>query len=254
MPLIIDKRMSIFKIRTVWFGNAPYEDRGVDRIVHMHCRDKIDAPGFNRETTSTLVLNVADGLDAVWDGMDGDCRKKIRRAEKEGFNIHVNSDYEEYVQMHRDFWKSKKLPLYDTRVLEQTEDFIRRYGTLFTAELNGRLLCGYMAIHDDEYMRGLQAASRRLETDEYLKKMIGFGNRLLVWKAIEYADSKGILQFDLGGYYTGEAPNPELEGINRFKRGFGGQLRERHSYSKDYSFSIRAARRTAAIWNKITGR
>jgi len=153
--------------------------------------------------------------------------------------------------MEKDFRKNKKMPPYDTRIMENSEEYVKKYGTLFTAELNGQQLCCYLAIHDDKYMMGLQAASRRLETDEYLRKMIGFGNRMLVWEAIKYADSKGICQYDLGGYYAEETLDPEMEGINRFKRGFGGHLNERHSYFKDYSISLKAARKATAIWNRI---
>lgn len=247
MPLVTDKKISMFKLRTVWFGDRPYDDDGVDGISHLYCMEREDAKGFSRETLSTLVLDLSHGLDLVWENMAGDCRKFIRRSEKEGFKVSTNTHLEEFIQMNKDFRRSKKLTPYN-----YSEDFIRNHGTLFTAELNGQILCGYLAIHDDNYMRGLQAVSRRLETDESFRKMISFGNRLLIWEAISYAYSKGLHSFDMGGYYVDAHPDPEMERINRFKRGFGGQVTERHSYFKDYSVVLRAARKTADLWNKIT--
>ncbi|NLT37140.1 MAG: hypothetical protein GXX95_03150 [Methanomassiliicoccus sp.] len=249
MPLVTDKKISMFKLRTVWFSDRPYDDEGIDSICHLHCIDVVDAKGFSRETLSTLVLDLSHGLDPVWENMAGDCRKFIRRSEKEGFTVNRNAHIVEFIQMNKDFRRSKKLAPYN-----YSEDFIRDHGTLFTAELNGQILCGYLAIHDDKYMRGLQAVSRRLETDESIQKMISFGNRLLVWEAINYAYNKGLSSFDLGGYYSDAHPDPEMERINRFKRGFGGQVTARHSYLKDYSAVLKAGRRTAGLWNKITHR
>lgn len=249
MPLVTDKQISMFKLRTVWFSDRPYDDEGIDSICHLHCKDMVDAKGFSRETLSTLVLDLSHGLDPVWENMAGDCRKFIRRSEKEGFKVNTNAYLEEFIQMNKDFRKNKKLAPYN-----YSEDFIREHGTLFTAELDGRILCGYLAIHDDEYMRGLQAVSRRLDIDESFRKLISFGNRLLTWEAISYAYNKGLSSFDMGGYYVGTHPDPEMERINRFKRGFGGQVTERHSYFKDYSAALKAARKTASLWNNITRR
>lgn len=246
MPLVTDKDVSIFKLRTIWFEERPYDVKGVDSLCHMYCREKVDERGFARESLSTLVLDLTGGSDPIWSGMDNDCRKYIRRAEKEGFRVNLNTGQDQFLQMNKDFRRTKNLSQY-----EYSEEFVKNHGTLFTAELNGDTLCCYLAIHDDRTMRGLQAVSTRFEVDADRKKMIGFGNRLLVWEAIRYAESKGIGEFDLGGYYVGERPDAEMEGINRFKRGFGGQLVERHSYLKDYSIPLRLTRKAVEGWNRI---
>jgi hypothetical protein len=112
VPLVTDKRVSTFKVRTVWFDDHPYDEDGFDSISHMYCKQKVDVRGFSRETLSTLVIDLSPGLDAVWKEMAGDCRKWIRRAEKEGFKVNLNKDQELFVKMNNDFRRSKGLSPY----------------------------------------------------------------------------------------------------------------------------------------------
>lgn len=62
----------------------------------------------------------------------------------------------------------------------------------------------------------------------------GHGNRLAIWEMIRSAKQEGLVEFDFGGYATGELVE-ELKGINKFKLSFGGGIRDKFSYSKSYS-------------------
>ena len=80
---------------------------------------------------------------------------------------------------------------------------MRRYGTLFVAELEGELLCGTFYLEDQDNIRALIGASRRLDVDKTKARLMGDADKLIDWVAINYAREKGIKVFDLGGYYTG---------------------------------------------------
>jgi lipid II:glycine glycyltransferase (peptidoglycan interpeptide bridge formation enzyme) len=53
--------------------------------------------------------------------------------------------------------------------------------------------------------------------------------------------------YDMGGYYTGKEPDPQKEGINRFKDSFGGQVVTHYIYQKDYSLLYYLGRKILSL-------
>jgi hypothetical protein len=74
------------------------------------------------------------------------------------------------------------------------------------------------------------------------QSLIGAANRLKIWEAIQYAKNAGIGKFDMGGYYTGKKADPQKEGINIFKKSFGGDIVTNYIYEKDYSMAYTLAK------------
>ena len=99
-----------------------------------------------------------------------------------------------------------------------------KYGTIFTAEVDRDILGGLLFLENENNIRWLIGASKRLDVDRDKAVLIGCANRLMIWEAIQYAKQKVIKEFDLGGYYTGNDMNDPRNSINTFKRGFGGRL------------------------------
>ena len=112
---------------------------------------------------------------------------------------------------------------------------MKKYGTLFTAEFNGEILLGRFYLEDKNNIRALFSASKRFKVDKEKARLIANANKLLTWNAIKYAKEKGIKEYDLGGYYTGEKKDIQKENINIFKNSFGGKLVTHYIYEKDYS-------------------
>jgi len=112
---------------------------------------------------------------------------------------------------------------------------------LFTAEWEGEVLGGCYFIHDEENIRWLVGASKRLEVDRKKATLIGNANRLIIWEAIKWAKERGIKEFDLGGYSLEAESNPNdpRYGINKFKKSFGGKLVTRYFYYKDCSKKLK---------------
>jgi lipid II:glycine glycyltransferase (peptidoglycan interpeptide bridge formation enzyme) len=74
-----------------------------------------------------------------------------------------------------------------------------------------------------------------LNVDKEKARLISNANKLTVWNAIKYAKEKGIKEFDMGGYYTGEKKDIQKENINIFKKSFGGKSATHYICKKDYS-------------------
>ena len=157
------------------------------------------------------------------------CRRFINRAKRENIKIKINQDYEKFIEVNSSFRKKKGL-----NPSEKIET-MKRYGTLFSAEIDGEFLSGVFYLEDKNNIRGWFGASKRFETDKEKQKLIGDANRLIHWEAIKYSKTKKIKQFDWGGYYTGKIRDEQRERINNFKTSFGGKIITQYIYQKDYS-------------------
>lgn len=233
--LEIDYKRFIFKTKEIWFSDYPFDIIDYDRIIFRDCKNKVDYKGFTRNEFSTLTIDLTQDLDTIWKNMNEYCRKKINRAIKKNVTLKINQKFEEFDKIQKSFRKTKGLGS------GENINIMKRYGTLFIAELEGEVLCGVFYLEDKNNIRGWYAASKRLEVDKEKQKIIGDAHRLIYWEAIKYAKAKGIKLFDFGGYYTAEKIDPQMEGINEFKRLFGGKLVTHYIYYKYYSIFYKIA-------------
>ena len=165
------------------------------------------------------------------------CRYEINRAKRDGVIIKINQNFDEFCEMDRSFREKKGLGIGSLR-----PEFMRRYGTLFTAEVSRETIAGQFYLDDEKNIRWLVGASKRLEVDRDKAIVIGCANRLMLWEALKYAKEKGIKEFDFGGYYTGGDTNDPRYSINLFKKSFGGKLTTLYNYDKVYSRAYKWAR------------
>ncbi|UCE75217.1 MAG: peptidoglycan bridge formation glycyltransferase FemA/FemB family protein, partial [Methanomassiliicoccales archaeon] len=186
--------------------------------------------GFTRQEAATLVINLTQDLDVIWKNMNKTCKNLINKAMRQKIVVRLSENYEEFYKMLTRFRKKKGL----SGLIERF-DVIRKYGTLFVAEFDRKTLAGNIYLEDDNNIRWWIGASKRLDVDKNMQKMIGDANRLLIWEAMKYAKEKGIKEFDMGGYYTGGDKNDPTYTINIFKQGFGGELTMYYTYERDYS-------------------
>jgi lipid II:glycine glycyltransferase (peptidoglycan interpeptide bridge formation enzyme) len=235
--LEIERKTFVFKNKEIWFADCPYDVEGCDSVSFMECKREVDFSGFECYDFETLVVDLTQGLDAIWGNVTRNCRKHIYRAQREGINVRINENFDEFYEINKSFRRKKGLA-----GLIVHPEFMKRYGTLFTAELNDEVIAGLFWLEDESNIRALIASSRRLDVVSEKANIIGNANRLLYWEGIKYAKEKGIKECDLGGYYTGENKDDQRHAINTFKQGFGGQLVTRYNCYKVYSRTNKLAR------------
>lgn len=235
------KVSGIFQTGEVWFSESPRDLSGYHSLTFRQCRVKGDFAGFERSDFTTLVIDLTQDEDSLWQNLSPkSCRYKINRGMREGITISVSDKYEEFERMYTDFAEQKKLG--DSGY---TIEQLRKDGTLFFAEYENQTIAGQLYLEDKDgrsSIRLLLGCSRRLDDDKEKSKIIGFANRYLVWEAMKYAKGKGITEFDFGGFYTGSDPDPERENINTFKKSFGGELVTHYDYKKAYSSAYKFVR------------
>ena len=231
-----DRHIMGFKTRTIWLSDSPFDVEGIDSAYFYACRTKVDMPGFLRKDLATIEIDLTKDIDHVWSMLNSKCRSGIRRAEKDGVIIHMDQGHEVFLKLNDEFRTMKGLDHHTFPIA-----FAKEKGKLFIAEMNGEIISGILFLNDGNTLLGMISASRRMDTENGALRNISNANRLLWWSAIDYAKESGLDQVDMGGYYIGSEPNPQAEGINEFKRRFGGEVIRSYEYRKDYTFKIRMA-------------
>ena len=235
--LRIDKKIYKFKIIEVWFADTPSYVGKCDSIVFRACKNKVDVGGFKREEFTTLTIDLTQDIKTIWDNMKRkSCQYAINRALRDNVQVSVSEEYQEFYNINKVFREKKGLP-----VSHESVETMQRYGTLFTAKVGGEMLGGQFYLADDDNIRWLLGASKRLEVGKESATLIGNANRLMIWEAIKYAKQKGIKEFGLGGC-TAISNGQEYDSIDRFKLSFGGNLTTHYTYCKDYSMLYKITR------------
>jgi len=237
--LAIDRRFLAFRRKDFWFCERPFEVTDCDGVIFYSCPDKVDVPGFVRRDFTTIAIDLTQDEDRLWKGIDFWTRKKINKADNKGVEVMIDCHHEEFYDIYRAFRREKGLVPYSL-----DPAFMKTYGTLFVASLDGEIVAGHFFLSDGHHIRGLITGSKRLEADRYRANIIGYANRLIVWEAMKYARQKGIREYDMGGYYTGPAGDEQMERINAYKASFGGSVTTRYHYEKSYSRLFSLAQQT----------
>ena len=244
--LEIDSIKYGFKTRTIWFSETPFDVSGYDRVVFRACTKDVDVEVFSKQEFTTLIIDLRQDLEIMWRQMSkSSCRSAINKAKRDGIDILIDQEYNAFIDINNKFRMAKGLPAYNVDV-----EFMKNYGTLLVSKIDETILGGQLYLNDDNNMRWLLGASKRLEVTANTQPLVGAANRLMIWEAIQYAKNIGIKWFDMGGYYTGKKPNPQMEGINLFKKSFGGDIVTHYTYEKDYSMAYTLAKKAYRMYNK----
>jgi lipid II:glycine glycyltransferase (peptidoglycan interpeptide bridge formation enzyme) len=207
----------------VWFGEEPAFARGVD-IVQYRFRS---SPVASARATPLLsmVTDLTHGGEAIAGRFGKDCRYKIRRAEtKDGLRAQFSAEPESRLDAFADFFdafaKQKGHSRCDRHWLRAASEagqlaLSAAYRGEDALVWHAHVLCGTTA--------GLQyTASHFRGQDNDFRALVGRANRWLHWKDMLKLKSMGFERYDWGGLFADES-TPEREGINRFKRDFGGE-------------------------------
>ena len=205
----------------------------------MYCSyrgDKSKIPSYYKVIKGdSCFTDLTVGMDAVLASMKSNTRNEIRRAEREGCVFSVVDDMNEFIPFHNDFCASKNLPDYVNR------SRLAKYGDrllLTKVSHNGIVLAMHANIIDSESKMALLILSSSLRLAECVdRKMIGWGNRFLHFKELEYFKDNGYETYDWSGVCLD--PNDPRYSIGQFKLGFGGKIIDSWTLeSPMYSFLV----------------
>lgn len=221
----------MFKIKQVCFSEFPFDINGCDILEFSGCKYKMRLDGFTCTPQTTSIIDLTQDLKEIWKNMSkSSCRYAIKKAERDGVTVKKSQRYHEFKEINKSFRRAKGLPPTPKKLMEIFE----KCAVLFFAEYGREILAGQVYVTDGHAIRWLIGASRRLEVDAN-KGLIGNANKLVIWEAIRFAKTSGMKEFDMGGIYTGDDKDDQRTAINKFKLGFGGEIKTYFNYRKVYS-------------------
>lgn len=225
----------LFSTRWIWFS-SPHDIEQVDEVVFLDYHAG-EYPGFRRKEGVTSVIDLTQSEEVLWDAMrDKFICKQIRRGESLGIMVREGV-LADFAPLYASLRKSKRLPLSDLAPVVSV-------GRILIAEApQSGILSGGLFIGDGTNVRAYALASKRFTArDGHTRELIGYGNRMIVWEAMQLFKQEGYRALDLGGINP-DSSNQEDDSLAEFKEAFGGARTPYYFYRKTYSPYVRSLRR-----------
>lgn len=229
---MIDVRKRSFGIgyRYVWFAETPDLLQAIRPVVFAQCRRTTPLLGFVRRSFTTSVVDLSAPAEALLKNMSESGAYNIRRAKRDGVTTREVQTRSEFLDFYAAAAPSVGLgPLTPLEFVGWGEQTIA-----LAADLGGEALVMHCYLIDRQKSRARQLYSVSLHRSLSSKEgrvLTARANRLLHYDAMLLFKSKGLAEFDLGGYAKNSA-DPRLASIAEFKGSFGGrEVREDHFVS-----------------------
>lgn len=219
----------------IWYNNENVINK-VDLLRYKFIQDKNDSAYF-LENLFTILIDLSMNEDEIFSLFKKNTKYEINRAiNKDNIKCGILLDYgsdniekiNEYINYYNDFAKSKKRSLIK---IDDIQQFINMKNICIRyAKKDDEVLSMHAYVISDNIVRLHQSCSLfRNSNDIEYKNMVARANRLLHWDDILFFKQKGILLYDLGGWYGGKTNEEQLL-INKFKESFGGKIKQEYSY------------------------
>ena len=178
---------------------------------------------------STVLLDLGQPEETILRGMKSKTRYNIGLAERKGVEVVEGSDAElpAWYALYRETARRDRITLHSEGYYRRLFSLAREYGPgapelrLLLARYQEELLGGIIvALRGGRawYLYGASSTSRRNLMFTYA----------LQWRAIRLARDKGCTSYDLFGIPSSDDPGHPMQGLWRFKTGFGGRIVNRY--------------------------
>jgi lipid II:glycine glycyltransferase (peptidoglycan interpeptide bridge formation enzyme) len=192
------------------------------------------APGFRAspheiQPPRTLVVNLDGSDDQILARMKQKTRYNIRLARRKGVVIRQANDIDVFYQLMQVTGERDAFGVHSKDYYQRALELFEPYGKcgLFCAEFDGQPLASLM-----DFAHGARSWYFYGASSNQHRHLMA--NYLLQWRAMQWAKSRGCIEYDLWG--VPDEDNEALEtnflerrdglwGVYRFKRGFGGRLK-----------------------------
>ncbi len=239
-----DFNVLFFKNKVIHYSDTIFNIDGYSSISFRAVKNKIDAPSFSCNKEICYIIDLTQSLEEIWNNMNRNAHRNIKKAEKEGINIEFNKGYQEFYKMYEDHLKSKKhLKWYNIHKLDE----IKKHGTLVIAKYGNDIISGSVFLEDENNIIYWITASYRYSPKKIIRQLSGNATYLIHWEIIKYAKLKDIKEYNLGPCAYDDRVNKKLQ---QFKKSLGSEPHTYYKYCKDYNFVYKLMRKS---YQKLTG-
>ncbi|MBQ8472243.1 MAG: hypothetical protein IJ501_01925 [Bacilli bacterium] len=238
MKSVIYKNKFGLKSAHIWFKNTLNEGENADIIKAFGVSSNLKN-GIKKEQ-NTLIINLKDNEDVIYNNINKTVRYEINRCEKENIKFEF---YDSSMLKNNSEIVSKFKDCYDNMYKAKGLDTFLNIND-FNKYIDSNLLVLTIAVDNeneelayhvyvvtDEKVRLLYSCSN-FRSDSSKKSLIGRANKYLHWKDILKFKQENKIEYDFGGINSFTDPN----GIDKFKLAFGGEQRKYYNVIYGNSF------------------
>jgi hypothetical protein len=219
--IIIRKRKAGLNATQKWFSDKV---KGLDCLsimIYKQVDFEIRASAFFYcEMFHTLHSDLTLADEEIVKKISSTVRNEIKRAEREGCVFNPLESKENFILLYNDFAKQRGIAcLTIDKLMELNENLI-----LTSTSVDGELTAvhSYLVDYDLKKVRLLHSGTQRF-SEELDRNMIARSNKFLHYKDLIHFKKDGFRVYDWGGI-TFDTEDKGLQGINKFKESFGGEL------------------------------
>ena len=206
----------------VWYDEELPDSSSVDVVLYRQRPTPI--PGARTTPSLTLVVDLSRPADSILESFGKDCRYKVKRADsRDGlcaeFILEPENRLEEFCAFYDAFAAEKGLrPSYHAWLYAAC---VARQLVLTRVTRDGEALVwhAFLVYGENAWLQYTGSCFRN--RDSHYRAVVGRANRWLHWQEMLRFREQGMVRYDWGGLFEDESA-PEREGINRFKKEFGG--------------------------------
>jgi len=215
------------KRRIIWFGSQPSIWNCFTTVYKQSAQCK-PAAGYKREAFYTKIIDLSQEENAIQRGFKKNTLYEVNRAVRDGVLTTVENNHKNFLTFYNLFAPTKNLsPINSSKIKCYGQNLIVTKAIYENLDI---VMHSYVVDSTLKRVRLLHTASLyRNEDSVEMKAIIGRANRLLHFTDMCHFKKLGFTEYDLGGYAL-NTEDKVLEGINRFKDGFGGFLREESDF------------------------
>ena len=224
-----------FWIKSESLAEDSLSDVSGDAITQIIPEAKNPPNGFISSSQSiqpmrSLVIDIRSGEDVILSRMKQKTRYNIKLALKRGVIVKTSNDIESFSKIMNVTGNRDGFGVHDHQYYKSVYQIFnpRNECQLLTAEYQGETLASIMVFTQGKrawYLYGASSNEKRELMPTYI----------LQWEAIRWARKRGCIEYDLWGVPDADLTqleenftqrNDNLWGVYRFKRGFGGELKQ----------------------------
>lgn len=171
-----------------------------------------------------FILDLKLSVEELWKNVHSKHRNSIRRGEKNNLELKIGGLelIDEYILISNETYKRSGILDGDNNYYKNLINGLENNSNVFLVYKNGELQAGGLFYYNSSIAYYLHGASKSHPEP-------GSANYLL-WKSILYFKEKRVSKFSFVGYRYNPEPNSKLEGIQRFKERFGGELEKSYNF------------------------
>lgn len=218
--IVFTKKIKGLNIKETWFAYNRSFGSIFGINAYMHIGDILPKPIGVKKISYTVENSLLLPEAEIFGRFSSTVRNEIRKVEDE-VSCFFHDDVEKFVEFYNDFAALKGIDSTSVKKIREIGEGM----VLSFAKVDEHIIAAhsYLVDTDLKIARLYHSATCRLN-EGVDKTLVGKANKLLHFYDMKILKERGIETYDFGGYAK-DTTDKSLQGINKFKLPFGGEVK-----------------------------